>query len=242
VIDDLQLLRDDRVATLRLNRPRRRNAFTLAMVAAWRELLLELQEDDGVSVIVLTGAGDSFCSGIDLDELRRVRDGGDHLDAILTEQIHGVARALEAIRKPVIAAIRGAAVGAGMDMALMCDLRIADRTATFCERYIDVGIMPGDGAAWMLPRLIGVPQTLRLLWTADMVNADEASRLGIVDLVVDDGALEAEVDELVHRIAAKPPRLLEMMKTAVRQAQRQDFLTSLNEVALMQRTLAIPDA
>jgi enoyl-CoA hydratase/carnithine racemase len=235
--DGIEFDRGDRVATIRLNRPARRNAFTLAMIAQWRRYLREAQDDDGVSVIILTGAGDSFCSGIDLAELKAVREGDDELDAILTEHIHGVARAMEAVTKPIIAAVRGPAVGAGMDMSLMCDLRIADATATFCERYIDVGILPGDGGGWLLPRIVGMSRALRLLWTAETLSAADAHRVGIVDVLVADGELGDAVADITGQLASKPRVLLQAMKTVVRAGVRQDFLSSLNFVAQEQRKL-----
>jgi enoyl-CoA hydratase/carnithine racemase len=224
----------DRVATIRLNRPQRRNAFTLAMVREWRMRLRAAEEDDDVSVVVVTGAEDAFCAGIDLAELHGLEEP---LDVVLTEQIHGVARALQTMTKPVIAAVRGPAVGAGMDMALMCDLRIADRTARFCEKYIDVGILPGDGGAWLLPRLVGRSRALHLLWTAQVVTAEQAYEWGLVDLLVPDGELTDAVAELTSTLLGKPPHLLRKIKSLVRDGTTQDLLSALTAVAVEQRAL-----
>lgn len=224
----------DQVATIRLNRPHRRNAFTLAMVDEWRAHLRAAEEDDGVSVVVVTGAGDAFCSGIDLSELQ---DLDEPLDVVLTERIHGVARTMEATTKPVIAAVRGPAVGAGMDMALMCDLRIADQTATFCEKYVDVGILPGDGGAWLLPRLVGRSRALQLLWTAQVVAAEQAYEWGLVDTLVADGRLTNAVAELASTLVGKRPGLLRAIKSLVREGTGQDLLSALTVVAREQRRL-----
>jgi enoyl-CoA hydratase/carnithine racemase len=233
-MSDIEYSVEDQVATIRLNRAQRRNAFTLAMTAEWRTYLREAEEDDDVSVIVVTGAGDGFCSGIDLSELR---DLDEPLDVVLTERIHGVARAMEAMTKPVIAAVRGPAVGAGMDMALMCDLRIADQTATFCEKYVDVGILPGDGGAWFLPRLVGRSRALMLLWTGQVVAAEQAYEWGIVDILVADGRLADATAELTSTLAAKRPGLLRKIKSLVREGTDQDLLSALTSVAREQRRL-----
>ena len=233
-MSDIEYSVVNHVATIRLSRPQRRNAFTLAMVSQWRTFLREAEQDDDVSVVVITGADDAFCSGIDLSELRGL---DEPLDVVLTEQIHGVARAMEAMTKPVIAAVRGPAVGAGMDMTLMCDLRIADRTATFCEKYVDVGILPGDGGAWLLPRLAGRSRALHLLWTAQIVTAEQAYQWGIVDILAADGELTGAVVELTSTLTEKPPGLLRGIKSLVRQGTSQDLLSALTAVARDQREL-----
>lgn len=235
-MSDLEYQVSDGVATIKLNRPARRNAFTLAMIEEWRTHLRAAEYDDAVTVVVVTGAGDAFCSGIDLGELRSL---AQPLDVVLTEQIHGVARAIEALSKPVIAAVRGPAVGAGMDMALMCDLRVADRTATFCEKYIDAGILPGDGGAWLLPRIVGRSRALHLLWTAQVVDAQQAHEWGIVDVLVADGQLDTAVGELTATLTAKRPELLRTIKSLVRAGAEQDLLSSLNTVAREQRRIRV---
>jgi enoyl-CoA hydratase/carnithine racemase len=233
-MSDLEYAVADGVATIRLNRPERRNAFTLAMIDAWREHLRCAEDDDNVSVVVVTGAGNAFCSGIDLSALRGL---DEPLDVVLTERIHGVARAMESVSKPVIAAVRGPAVGAGMDMALMCDMRIADSTATFCEKYVDVGILPGDGGAWLLPRIVGRSRALHLLWTAQVVSAEEAYGWGLVDVLVPDGQLPIVVAQLAETLAAKRPDLLRTIKSLVRAGADTDMLSALNAVAREQRRL-----
>jgi len=233
-MSDLEYAVVDGVATIRLNRPERRNAFTLAMIDEWRTHLRSADDDDDVSVVVVTGAGDAFCSGIDLTALRGLEEP---LDVALTERIHGVARAMEALSKPVFAAVRGPAVGAGMDMALMCDMRVADSTATFCEKYVDVGILPGDGGAWLLPRIVGRSRALHLLWTAQVVSAEDAYGWGLVDVLVPDGQLDDAVAQLAGALAAKRPELLRTIKSLVRNGTGTDLLSALNAVAREQRRL-----
>ncbi len=217
------------VATITLNRPARRNALTIAMVDGWVEALLDAQADGTVRAIVVTGAGEAFCSGIDLEVFGDLVHDPVRIKHALTRHIHQVALTLEQIDKPVIAAVPGAAVGAGMDMALLCDYRFASPTATFCEGYIRVGAVPGDGGCWLLPRVVGTSRALRLLWTGETVPAEEALALGIVDEIVDDPILAAA--EFSEVLAARPPLAVQAIKRAVRQGARHDLPTALDLIS-----------
>ncbi|MFI5960402.1 enoyl-CoA hydratase/isomerase family protein [Cryptosporangium sp. NPDC051539] len=221
----------DRIAILTLNRPERRNAFTRTMLRAWAESLDTAARDDDVRVIVVTGAGDHFCSGVDLDEFRAHLGRPHDVKDYLQEEVHAVARALDRIDKPVLAAVAGAAVGAGMDMALLADLRFAGSSARFSEGYIKVGLVPGDGGAWLLPRLVGSSRALRLLWTGDFLDATEALACGLVEEVWDDAELLDRVLEFAGRVAAQPPLPVRMIKRAVRQSARIDFGTHLDLIS-----------
>src|SRR5690348_12835891 len=178
---DLEYTVDGKVATILLNRPHRKNAFTLPMIDDWADALREVTADDGVRALVLTGAGDAFCSGIDLGDLSGVEPTPLDRKRMLTHRIHRIALALEDLDKPVVAAVKGPAVGAGMDMALMCDMRFAGESARFSEGYIRVGLVPGDGGCFWLPRLVGVAKALELLLTGDFVDGREAERIGIAN-------------------------------------------------------------
>lgn len=219
------------IATILLNRPRRRNAFTLEMLHAWAEALAEARDDDGVRVVVVTGEGDHFCSGIDLDDLSAVQPTPIARKRLLTDHVHTVVRAMDRIDKPVIAAIRGHAVGAGLDMTLMCDLRFAGRSARLSEGYIRIGLVPGAGGCYYLPRLIGVSRALTMLWTGDVVAADEALRIGLVDRVFDDNDLVEETYEFAARIAGAPPIAVQMIKRATYQSLGTDLRTSLDLIS-----------
>lgn len=177
----------DGIATLTLNRPEKYNAFTKDMIVLWARLLAACEEDPQVKVIVLTGAGKGFCSGGDIG-VQKERAKNDALERkdFLFRYVHKIARTMHALDKPVIAAINGAARGAGLDMALMCDLRIMAQSATLAETYINVGLIAGDGGTYYLPRLIGVARALELFWTGRVVDALEAERIGLVNRVVAD--------------------------------------------------------
>jgi enoyl-CoA hydratase/carnithine racemase len=233
-MSDLEWTVEGSIATIRLNRPERRNAFTFEMVREWAALLRDARTDDSVRVVVLTGTGDrAFCSGIDLGSISNANPTLTPLQrkSHLHDEIHQVALALEALDKPVIASINGAAVGAGLDMALMCDMRIAARSAKLSEGYIKVGLTPGDGGAYYLPRLVGTPKALELLLTGDFISADEAHRIGMVNRVVDDGDLGPATRALAEQIAAAPPVTVRMIKRATYQSANADLRTSLDLIS-----------
>ena len=216
---------DSGVATILLDRPARKNAFTLELIDAWVDRLQLAARSNDVRVVVITGAGDSFCSGIDLSVLQKIERTPLAQKRMLTERIHKVAFALEDIGKPVIAAIRGAAVGAGLDMALLCDMRIAGESAMLSEGYIKVGLVPGDGGAWLLPRIVGSAKAMELLMTGDFVDAQEALRLGMVNRVVPDAEVLTATYDLARKIAAAPPVQISMIRRLVRQSERIDLRT-----------------
>ena len=230
-MSDIEYSVTDGIATILLNRPERRNAFTLEMVAQWAQFLEGARTDPEVRVIVVTGAGSAFCSGVDLSldygepptPLRRKTN--------LHERIHRIPLVLEDLDKPVIAAINGLAVGAGMDMALMCDMRIMARSASLSEGYIRVGMVPGDGGCYYLPRLVGTAKALELLMTGDFISADEAGRLGIVNRVVDDDEFPAAVAALAAKIAAASPIAIRAIKRATYQSSRCDLRTALDLIS-----------
>lgn len=221
----------DGVGTITLNRPQRKNAFTVDMVDAWAEIVRTARTDSQVGALVLTGAGDAFCAGGDLDLVRAMDESALAAKRVLTEHIHRVAYAMDELDKPVIAAVNGAAVGAGMDMALMCDIRFIARSARMSEGYIRLGLVPGDGGAYYLPRIVGVAKALELLWTGDFVDAEEALRIGLVSRVCDDDALLDETHAFAARLAAAAPIATRMIKRAVYQGLRSDLRTSLDLIS-----------
>jgi enoyl-CoA hydratase/carnithine racemase len=221
----------DRVATITLNRPDKLNAFTGPMITAWARVLQEAQQDDNVNVVVVTGAGRAFCAGGDVARMGEGEPSPlDHKNE-LWEHIHRVPRTLEAMDKPVIAMVNGVAVGAGMGMALMCDLRIASDEARFSTGYVKVGLVPGDGDTYFLPRLIGTARALELLWTSDFVDAIHAERLGIVNHVVPAAELREFTYGLAARIAEGPQVPIRMIKRLVYQSLRLDLRTHLDLVS-----------
>lgn len=228
---DLEYWVENGVGTIMLNRPDRKNAFTVEMIDLWSEMLRNARTDDAVGVIVLTAAGDAFCSGAELDILATGDPTPYERKAFLTEHIHRIAYALEDLDKPVIAAVNGAAVGAGMDFALMCDMRFAASSARFSEGYIRVGLVPGDGGAYYLPRLVGTGKALELLLSGDFIDAAEAERIGLVNRVYEDDALRDETQKFAERLASGPPLITRIIKRSVYQSARSDLRTSLDLIS-----------
>ena len=221
----------DKIATITLNRPDKLNAFTGPMIDAWARALADAQADASVNVIVVTGAGRAFCSGGDVG---RMGEGEptplDHKNQ-LWENIHRVPKTLEAVDKPVIAMVNGLAVGAGMGMCVMCDVRVAAESARFSTGYVRVGLVPGDGDTYFLPRLVGAAKALELLWTADFIEAPEAHRLGIVQRVVPDAELRDATYAFARQIADGPQIPVRMIKRLVYQSLRLDLRTHLDLVS-----------
>jgi 2-(1,2-epoxy-1,2-dihydrophenyl)acetyl-CoA isomerase len=222
------------VATITLNRPEKLNAFTTEMLLKWGDCLLEAQKDKRVGAIVLTGTGRAFCSGGDVNNMseRKQHEGPYDRKVTLADRVHRIPLIMmEQVDKPVIVAVNGVATGAGMDMALMGDIRIAAQSARFAETYIRIGIMAGDGGAWYLPRLIGMPRALELLWTGRFVEAEEAERIGLVNKVVPDAELMDATYDMARRIASGPPLAMRLMKRSAYQGASLDLRSHLDQVS-----------
>jgi len=221
----------DRIATITLNRPDKLNAFTGPMIDAWARALGQAQQDDAVHVVVVTGSGRAFCAEGDVGRMGEGQPTPLEHKNQLWENIHRVPRALEAMDKPVIAMVNGLAVGAGMGMCLMCDVRVASEEARFSTGYVKVGLVPGDGDTYFLPRLVGPAKALELLWTADFVEAPDALRLGIVNRVVRAAQLQEATFSLARQIADGPQIPIRMIKRLVYQSLRLDLRTHLDLVS-----------
>lgn len=219
------------IATIELSRPQRRNSFTLEMVDGWAAALEDAGRDPAVRAVIVTGGADAFCAGVDLDEFAALEDTPLSHKQMLTDRVHAVSRALARIDKPVVAAVNGVAVGAGMDMALMCDLRFAARSARFSEGYIRLGLVPGDGGCYLLPRLVGVAKALELLWSGEFVDAEEALRIGIVNRVYEDDELMERTRYYLGNVLRAPSLPLGIIKRVTYQSSSMDLATSLDVIS-----------
>jgi enoyl-CoA hydratase/carnithine racemase len=237
----------DGVATITLNRPERMNAFTNTMISDWARALEDARLDPEVRAVVITGAGRGFCSGADLrgdSGLQNVATEGSPSAADrrnwLRDSVHYVPRAVALLDKPYIAAVNGAAVGAGMDMASMADIRIASEQARFTMGYVKVGLVPGDGGCYYLPRIVGMAKALELIWTGDMLDAQEALRVGYVSRVVPHDELLPATMELARRIARGPAVAVQLAKRLAYRGQLQDVHEALQSageaMAIVQST------
>lgn len=211
----------DRIATLTLNRPDKLNAISGRMGQEVPEALMTLARDDAVRVIVVTGAGRAFCAGADIAYLSE-RLAADDWEAAegLVEAGRAIAEAIHSAPKPVIASVNGPAAGAGANLALACDLRIASERASIGQSFNRIGLHPDWGGTYFLPRLVGRAKALELVFTGEMVDAPEALRLGLFNHVVPDEALPAETEALARALAAKPPIAMALAKKAIDASDR----------------------
>ncbi|MGQ0510931.1 MAG: crotonase/enoyl-CoA hydratase family protein [Betaproteobacteria bacterium] len=216
--------KDGAVVTLTLNRPDERNA--LSTQAQWDELAAAcaaIQADESVKAVILTGAGTAFSAGGNVKDMRDKKGiAGGTPYQIAQGYLRGIQQiplALHRLEVPSIAAVNGAAIGAGCDLACMCDIRIASDKAKFAESFVKLGIIPGDGGAWLLQRTIGYQRAAELSFTGDTIDAQAALAIGLVTRVVAPEALMPAAKELAGRIAANSGPALRMAKRLLRQAQ-----------------------
>lgn len=198
-MSDIMVERDGAVATVTLDRPGRKNAMTLDAWVALREAFHDLQRDDTVRAVILTGAGGNFCTGADLE------GRGDMHPLDRMREVNATALAVAEFPKPIVAKVEGYAVGAGWNLALLCDVVVASRTAKFSQIFARRGLSVDFGGSWILPRLVGLHQAKRLVMLADIVDADEAFGLGLVTELTEPDELHGLVADIAERLAAAPP-------------------------------------
>jgi enoyl-CoA hydratase len=208
---------DGRVATVTINRPDKLNALNAKVRGDFVTALEALGQNEDVRVVIVTGAGEkAFVAGADIKEFA----GRSGYDQFQVTKAFGIFEAPEKCPKPVIAAVNGFALGGGCELAMACDIRIASDKAKLGQPEISLGILPGGGGTQRLPRLVGLGTAYKLLYTGDMVRADEALRIGLVDEVVPHDQLMTRVRELADAIADKSPAALQFIKEAVRASVR----------------------
>ncbi len=231
-VTDAQLEISDRVATLRLNRDDVRNALTgTALVDDIVNTIEWINSDSTVSCLIVTGNGKGFCSGGNIKEMRDGEGTFGGTPAQIAEKyrrgIQRMSLAMHNIEVPVIAAVNGPAIGAGFDLACMCDIRLGCENSLFGETFINLGIIPGDGGAWFLQRLVGYQKAAELTFSGRLVKAEEALKLGLLLKIVPSDQLLTQTMELARSFADKPPQALRMTKRLMKSAQRlelADFL------------------
>ena len=216
-----------RIAILTLNRPDVRNAIsTLEDCSDFVNAIETADRDDSISCIILTGSGGTFCAGGNIRAMKERSGIGPTDSPVGTRNnyrrgVQSVITALWECEVPMIAAINGHAIGLGLDIACLCDLRICADTAKFASSFIRLGIVPGDGGAWILPRAIGGARAAELMLTGDTYDAQAALSMGLVSTVVPAGKLMAEAHALAARILANPARTLRLTKRLLREGQQQ---------------------
>jgi 2-(1,2-epoxy-1,2-dihydrophenyl)acetyl-CoA isomerase len=202
------------VATITLNRPQQLNAVNRQMAQEWAAALAEAELDEGVRAVVITGAGRGFCVGQDLSTLKEGMTGGQ----ILREMYNPILLALRRLPKPVIAAVNGVAVGAGMNLALACDLRFAAETATFGQVFARIGALPDSGAFFFLPRMVGLARATELFFNAEIIDARRAQDLGLVNAIHPADELLQTTMEHAQRLAQGPTQVYARIKEGLNAA------------------------
>lgn len=227
------------IAILTLDRPETMNALGAPGDGdAIADACAELNAEPGVRCVILTGSGKCFSAGGDVKAMRdgtgNFAGGGVEIREGYRSNIHRAARALFGLDMPLVAAVNGPAIGLGCDVACMADIRLASEKARFGVTFLKLGLVPGDGGTWLLPRAIGMSRAAELFFTGDTVDADTALQWGLVSRVVPHETLLDEALALADRIAAMPPHALRMTKNMLRQGQVVNYDTALELAAAMQ--------
>jgi enoyl-CoA hydratase/carnithine racemase len=227
----LTITREGPIVTLTMDQPSTRNALNGGpIVGEFIRALDDANRDATVRVIILTAAGTVFCSGGNLKDMQRYASDGVTGDVIREEYRRGIQRlplAFRAVDVPVIAAVNGPAIGVGLDLACMCDIRIASESATFAESFVKVGLVPGDGGAWLLTRVVGMSRACEMAFTGEPLTAAQALACGLVSRVVAPEALQEEALALAQRIAVNPGGVLRMTKRLLREGEHASLETVL---------------
>lgn len=235
-------VKDGAIVTVTLNEPETRNAISdITVVDAIVEAIERIGRDRSVAVGILTGSGSTFSSGGNL-KMMGVNEGivemlGTNTRLNYRDGIQRIPIAFERLEVPMIAAVNGPAIGAGCDLACMCDIRIAGSGARFAESFVKLGIIPGDGGAWLLSRAVGFSKACEMAFTGDAIDAAQALSCGLVSQVVPDGELMTAARNLARRIAVNPTHALRMTKRLLREGQYMR-LDSLLEIAAAMQALA----
>lgn len=236
--EDLLVEKVNQTLWITLNRPESSNAYSSGMVKALVEVLKYADKDNQIRVMVITGAGKNFCAGGDIKAMRgktgMFAGESNELREAYQSGIQQIPLVISQLKTPLIAMVNGAAIGAGCDLAAMCDLRIASTESSFGETFAKVGLVPGDGGAFFLTRLIGFAKAMEMFLTCKIFSAEEALEMGLVNQVVLPEELKAKTIELVESLASFPPIALQMTKKAVIHGHQTDLISHLELMAAYQ--------
>lgn len=227
------LKKENGIATIFLNRPERRNALSSTMFQELIEVMGKLATDVEAKVIIITGMGKAFCAGGDLDlkENPVFSLKAPHEISAKFHELHQLLIMMRNLRKPTIASVNGPAMGAGCDLTLACDIRIAAETASFGEVYTKIGAMPDTGGTYFLPRIVGVAKACELIFTGDTIDAREAERIGLVSKVVPVEKLEETTGELATKLAKGPSVAIGLAKNLIYSGLTSDLPNALERIA-----------
>ncbi|MBK9270574.1 MAG: enoyl-CoA hydratase/isomerase family protein [Saprospiraceae bacterium] len=214
------------IATIQLNRPENHNSLNTEMALRIQDLLDLAVSDEEIRVIILTGSGKSFCAGQDLDEMQR--DNAPSIRDVLTLNHNPIVHKIKSSSKPVIAAVNGVAAGAGAVFALACDLIIAKNSASFIQAFTKIGLTPGSGSTYFLPRLIGMQKATAHLLLGTKISAEEAERLGMIYRAIQDEEYENELAKVCHQLCMMPAMSQAFTKFALQQSQTNDLCAQID--------------
>jgi enoyl-CoA hydratase/carnithine racemase len=235
-MNEILFEKNGRIATITLNRPTKRNAYSETMVHEILEALADARDDDAIRVVILTGAGKGFCAGGDIsrDFQYPARYRGHRLESMLEmrENMHVLIRFLDRFDKPVIAAVNGAAVAGGLTLALACDFRIAAESAKLGDTSLKFGLIPDEGGAYFFTRFMGVDRALKMSLLSEVYTAREALELGLVTEVVPDGALMTRANELAAKLAEGPPIAIRITKRMMYKQRSMQLDHALEDAAM----------
>jgi enoyl-CoA hydratase/carnithine racemase len=226
--------KEDGVGVITINRPQVKNAMDLFFFAELKQAVEMIQKDKEVRAVLITGAGGTFSSGLDLTVMSGQAAADDLMLMGIVAEFQSSFNMIEELQKPVIAAISGYALGAGMDLALACDLRIASEDAKFGEAYIRVGLIPDLGGTQRLHRIVGLAKAKELIFTGDRIDAKEAERIGLVNVVVSTAQLQSAAMEMAKKLAKGPTVAIGLAKMAMHKGLETDSRTGMKFEALSQ--------
>ena len=234
-----------RIVTITLNRPDTRNALSGDIIDGLVDSFKKADRDKNVGCVVLTGAGKSFSSGGNLQEIKDMTTKDNMSQSQLEDWyrfgIQKIPLTMNSIDVPVVAAINGHAIGAGNDLCTMCDIRIAGEDAKFSESFLRIGIIPGDGGSWFLPKIIGLSRANEMILTCDVLNAEKALAWGLVSQVVSNEELLKKANEIATKIAEQPPEASRRAKRLLRMSQNVPLDKALEMAASQQSILQMMD-
>ena len=234
-----------RIVTITLNRPDTRNALSGDIIDGLVDSFKKADRDKNVGCVILTGAGKSFSSGGNLQEIKDMTTKDNMSQSQLEDWyrfgIQKIPLTMNSIDVPVVAAINGHAIGAGNDLCTMCDIRIAGEDAKFSESFLRIGIIPGDGGSWFLPKIIGLSRANEMILTCDVLNAEKALAWGLVSQVVSNEELLKKANEIATKIAEQPPEASRRAKRLLRMSQNVPLDKALEMAASQQSILQMMD-
>ena len=236
---------DQRVVTITLNRPDTRNALSGDLIDGLINALEKANRDKNVGCVILTGAGKSFSSGGNLQEIKNMTTKDNMSQSQLEDWyrfgIQKIPLTMNAIDVPIVAAVNGHAIGAGNDLCTMCDIRIAGEDAKFSESFLRIGIIPGDGGSWFLPKIIGLSRAAEMILTCDVLDAEKALNWGLVSQIVKNEELITQAKKIANKIASQPPEATRRAKRLLRMSQNVSLDNALEMAASQQSILQMMD-